>query len=327
MPRTNFAAWLTEPTSGVAVVGASGWIGRAAVATVLAAAPGLPAERLRLFTGRPCEIALSGRILRTSALGPETRLGDGQWIVVHAGIIGGDASAGGEVRRRNDALLDQVLEMSGAADLRRLIFISSGAAGLGPDTPPAKAAYAAMKQDHERAVAAWSRETGRPSLVPRVFNIGGPYMTVPKNYALGDLILSLTQTGRAAIGAPDPVFRSYVHVAEMADTLFEMAVDGHEDGAPFDIGGAEIVEVGALARRIAGRLHIRDAVIDRPPATGGAGDWYVGDGRRYQAALFRMGREPASLDAIIDDTLAGLRPSQAWSGAGRRRSRLDPSIA
>jgi nucleoside-diphosphate-sugar epimerase len=311
MPRTNFDAWLARPTSGVAVVGASGWIGRAAVASVLAAAPDLPSERLRLFTGRPCEIAVSDRSLATSALGTDTRLGDGDWIVVHAGIIGGDASAGGEVRQRNDALLDHVLEMSGAADLRRLIFISSGAAGLGSETPPAKAAYAAMKQDHEHAVAAWSRKAGKPSLVPRVFNIGGPYMTVAGNYALGDLILNLARNGRAAIGAADPIFRNYVHVVEMADALLEMAVDEGEDGAPFDVGGVETVELGALARRIAHRLGIPDATIDRPPAAGGAGDWYVGDGARYQAALFRMAREPVSLDTTIDDTIAWLRPSRA----------------
>lgn len=311
MPRTNFDAWLTGSDRGVAVVGASGWIGRAAVAGVLAAAPDLPAERLRLFTGRPCEIDFGRRSLETSALGPDSRLGDGEWIVVHAGIIGGDAAAGGEVRRRNDALLGQVLDMGGAANLRRLVFISSGAAGLGSDTPPAKAAYAAMKQEHERAVAAWSRKTGKASLVPRVFNIGGPYMTVAQNYALGDLILNLAQHGRAAIGAADPIFRNYVHVAEMAAALLAMAVDEGEDGAPFDVGGAEIVELGALARRIAQRLGVPDAAIDRPPAAGGTGDWYVGDGRRYQAALFRMDREPVSLDRIIDDTIAWLRPNQA----------------
>ena len=40
MPRFKIDAWLVRPTSKVAVVGAGGWIGRAAAESVLAAAPG-----------------------------------------------------------------------------------------------------------------------------------------------------------------------------------------------------------------------------------------------------------------------------------------------
>jgi hypothetical protein len=99
----------------------------------------------------------------------------------------------------------------------------------------------------------------------------------------------------------------------MADVVFDMALDDGQDGGPFDVGGAEVVELGALARRVAIGLGQPDAPVTRAPATGEAADWYVGDGRRYQSALFGLGREPRPLDAIIADTIRWLaaNPSTA----------------
>jgi nucleoside-diphosphate-sugar epimerase len=303
MPRINFDAWLAEPWAGVAIVGATGWVGRAVLEAVLAARPDLPGERLRLFVGRERPLACQGRTFGTEVLDGASRLGAGRWLVVHAGVIGGGASVGGEVRGRNDALLHQVLDLTGAAGVERLVLVSSGAAGFADNPPPAKAAYARMKRDHEET----AKKSGIPLLVPRVFNLGGPHMTSAGNYALGDFIQRLSRDGRLAIGAADPVFRSYVHVVEMAHTVLDMAVDGTEAGEPYDIGGAQVVELGELAREVAAGLGLPDAPITRPEPTGGAGDWYVGDGRRYQTALFRRGRTPAPLGTIVADTIGYLK--------------------
>lgn len=311
MPSFNFDAWLTRPQSAVAIVGATGWVGRAILHAVLAASPDLPSERLRLFAGGPRPLTVANRSFETEALDQTTTLGSGRWLVVHAGVIGGDASPGGEVRRRNDALLDRVLGIAGEADVERLVLVSSGAAGFGDEAPPAKAAYARMKRDHEQTAETWSRQTGVRLLVPRIFNLGGPYMTCSENYALGDFILRLSRDGRLAIGAADPVVRSYVHVLEMAGVLLEMAVDETEGGEPFDIYGAQVIELGDLAHEVASVLGLTNAQITRPAPTGGRGDRYVGDGRRYQAALSKTGRTASPLQAIIADTIAYLQPSRA----------------
>lgn len=308
MPRTNFDAWLAEPANAVAIVGATGWVGRAVLHEVLAASPKLPEERIRLLAGRERPLDATGRTFEIEALAGASPLADRRWLVMNAGVIGGEATLGGEVRRRNDELLSHVLRLGGGADIVRLVHVSSGAAGLADNAPPAKAAYARMKRDHEEAVREWSRKSGAPLLVPRIFNLGGPYMTSAANYALGDFILRLSGGARLAIGAADPIFRSYVHVLEMARTVLDMAVDDGEDDAPFDVSGARVVELGELARAVADALGAHDAEISRPEPAGGPGDWYVGDGRRYQTALFEAGRTPASLAAIIADTIGWLQP-------------------
>ena len=183
MPRRKFAAWANDPASRLASVGASGWVGQALVDQ--AVAEGFPPERMRLFTRAPRPLAVRGAVFSTEALDDSCRLGGGAWIVAHAGIIGPDRAKGDdhvEARQRNDALLAQVLGMMQGADARRLVMMSSGAARQAPGHA-AKPAYAQMKREHEAAVTDWGRETGTPVLLPRVFNLGGPYINYVRNYA------------------------------------------------------------------------------------------------------------------------------------------------
>jgi nucleoside-diphosphate-sugar epimerase len=293
----------------VAVVGASGWIGKGLLDQILVSNPGLTPDRLRLFGSTRRSLALGGRDLEIEPLDAETRLGDGDWLVVHAALVGVDRvedSDQAEVRRRNDALMRQVLALAATGATRRLVFFSSGAAGRPDAGGPAKQAYGRMKLAHEAEVAAWAARTGRAVLTPRVFNLGGPYINYVEIYALGDFILGLARHGRIAISAADPVFRSFVHLSEMARVILDMAVDDAQSAQPFDVGGVEIVELGALARAVGEALGLTDPAIDRPAPGGGPGDWYVGDGRRYQSALFQRGEHPTPLKQIIADTVAYL---------------------
>lgn len=307
MPRSNIDAWLAQPKSAVAIVGATGWVGRAVLHAVLKAAPDLPPERLRLFASRQKSLAVEGRIREIEAMAGSSALGSGRWLVVHAGFIGGEPLSGADVRHRNDELLDSVLALARQADTNRLVAISSGAAGFASEAAEPKAAYATMKRDHEDCIRQWSLKTGRRTLVPRIFNLGGPYITGAENYALGDFILRLSRDRRLAIGAAHPVFRSYAHVLEVAKTLLEMAVDDAEDGEPFDVMGDQVIELGELAHMIKLALGATAAKITRPAPNVDTCDWYVGDGRRYQMALFKAGRKSTPLLATVMDTIRYLQ--------------------
>ncbi|MFZ0266461.1 NAD-dependent epimerase/dehydratase family protein [Caulobacter sp.] len=302
----------------MAIIGASGWVGMALVDQVLAACPDLPPDRLRLFGSSVRDLKLGGRQVRTEPLDALASLGNGDWLVLHAAIVGDDRVEGGdppEVRRRNDALLDQVLALAETGRTRRLVAFSSGAAARPEAGSPTRRAYAALKRDHENVVAEWARRTGRAVLIPRIFNLGGPFINHAEAYALGDFILALSRHGRIAIGAADPVFRSFVHVSEMARVILDMAVDEAQSAEPFDIGGGEIIELGALALAVGQALERADATIERPEPSDGAGDWYVGDGRRYQSALFQRGEHPTPLTRIVADTVAYLKAAGALTGA------------
>lgn len=305
----GLAAWLARPDARVALVGASGWIGMALVHVLLDASPELGAPKLRLFGSARRTIEVQGRTLEVEPLVGAADLGAGDWLVLHAAIVGPDRVAGGdaaEVRVTNDRLLAQVLDLADGVEAQRLVFFSSGAAQRTGFGSPAKQVYARMKAEHEDVTAAWAGERGRGLIMPRVFNLGGPYINHVGAYALGDFIQAARRDGRIAIGTASPVFRSYVHVREMAAVVLEAAVKPMFGAGPFDVAGAEIVELGALARMVGAALGMADIVVERPSGDGEA-DWYVGDGRAYQSALFAMGRAPVPLTRIVADTAAYLR--------------------
>lgn len=314
MPRCKFAAWLARPSSCVAIVGASGWVGMALADHVLATRPDLPPDRLRLLGSSRRTLELREHRPRIEPLDASARLGNGEWLILQAAIVGGDRVEGGdllEVRRRNDALLDRVLTLADTGETRRLVAFSSGAVGRPDVGSPDRAAYTAMKRHHEAVVAEWARRTGKPVLIPRVFNLGGPFINHTEAYALGAFILALARRGRITIGAADPVFRNFVHVSEMARVVLDMAVDEAQSAEPFDVGGAEVVELGALALAVGQALGRSAPPIGRPELGSGPADWYVGDGRRYQDALFRRGEHPTPLARTVADTVAYLAATGA----------------
>jgi nucleoside-diphosphate-sugar epimerase len=148
-------------------------------------------------------------------------------------------------------------------------------------------------------VRSWSVRTGAPLLIPRIFNVGGPYINRVRAYALGDFIAQALTGDVIRIQARRPVIRSYVHVHELARVILDLAL-GASGPTSFDTAGPEVVEMADLAHAV-GRALDRPLDIDRPPMEAGE-DRYVGDGRLYQAALARSGATPVGLDQIIRDT-------------------------
>ncbi len=309
MPSCKFADWLARPDSRIAVVGASGWIGMALVDQILALAPDLSADRIMLFGSRLRQMTIRNRVLAVSPLTPDSALGDGRWLILHAGIIGADRVDKGdldEVRRCNDRMLDQVLALSGTGAVDRLVFVSSGAATRPASGGLAKQAYADMKLAHETAVSAWGLAREIPVLIPRVFNLGGPYINHTSAYALGHFILQYAREGRIRIGTGSRVWRDFVHVHDMARGVLDMAVDQAETGVPFDVSLGRTSELGDLAQAVS-QAFGRVAIIDRPADAGGSPDDYRGHGERFRNALERCGGAPVGLDQIVADTLAYLR--------------------
>ncbi|MDB5460204.1 MAG: NAD-dependent epimerase/dehydratase [Caulobacteraceae bacterium] len=298
--------WL-DGGGGVAITGASGWIGRAMAHAVLEAAGRDPAARLRLYGSQHRSIDIAGRSVRLEPLHGGAPLGEGQWLVLHLAVAGADRVADPDaLRALNEAMLADVLALAQTAPVRRFVSASSGAVYQTAQGSPGKQGYNDLKRDQETIVHAWGRKAGVPLLIPRIFNVGGPYMTHPGSYALGSFIQQALAGGVIEIGARRPVLRSYVHVLELAQVVFDLALD---DAAPlaFDTAGPEVVEMADLAAAVGRALDLPNLEVVRPALETTQEDRYVGDGRVYQAALARAGLAPVGLEAIIRDTAAWLR--------------------
>ncbi|WP_158915483.1 NAD(P)-dependent oxidoreductase [Caulobacter sp. S45] len=302
-PSRKFVTWLADPNAKIAVIGASGWIGRAAVQIALDAGLDPAGGRLRLFASRPGAVEIAGRHLSVEALEGAPALGDGEWLVLHLAIVGPDRIEGADPERArpvNDALLVAAMRLAETGATRRFVFSSSGAVYGRPGAD--RTAYGEMKLAHEAALRDWGEQTRRPVSIARVFNIGGPYINHVANYALGDFIQSLRREGRIRIAASHGVFRSYVHVLELAQVIFHTALEEPSGVLSFDTAGGQVVEIGELAQAVGAAMGRPDVEILRPRIGDGRMDRYVGDGQAYQEALLRSGATPIDLETIIRDT-------------------------
>ena len=299
---SKLTAWLAGADRGVAITGASGWIGRALTHAVLQAL-GPPAPgRLRLFGSQARTIHVAGQALPLESLSNPAPLGEGEWIVAHLAVEGADRCADPQARRlRNEAMLADALALAGTGWVRRFVCASSGAVYAARQTDPDKQAYNDLKREQEQIARAWAAKTGVPLLIPRIFNVGGPYMNHVERYALGDMIRQARSTGRISIQARRPVLRSYVHVLELARVILDLSLDD-DTAITFDTAGPQVVEMADLAAAVGRALDLPTLAVERPPfETGVAPDRYVGDGADYRAAL---GAAPLGLEAIIQDTAA-----------------------
>jgi nucleoside-diphosphate-sugar epimerase len=302
---TTFADWAAGRKRGVAITGASGWVGSAIVHSLLQALPVPDAISLRLFGSTAGVVDIAGRRVAVESLSEAGPLGDGEWLVLHLAVVGADRLGGDidSLRAANDAVLDRALSLARTGAVRRFVYASSGAVHQVGGSPQ-KRAYSDMKRAQEDRVRAWAAQAGAPLLIPRIFNVGGPYINHVENYALGSFITQALASGVIEIQARQAVIRSYVHLFEFARVLFDLALAG-EDHVVFDTAGVEVVEMADLARAV-GRALGLDVAIKRPPMSPGA-DRYVGDSPLYQAAAARVLGASIGLDQIIRDTATYMR--------------------
>jgi len=292
---------------GVAITGASGWIGRAMAHVALEAMAGRPGVRLRLFGSLARTIDIAGQSMALESLTDRPPLGDGEWLVLHLAVSGSDRIADPDaLRALNDAMLADAFALAQTGQVRRFVCASSGAIYQAGQGSPQKQAYSDLKRAHEQIARAWSAKTSVPLLLPRIFNVGGPYMTNPDAYALGSFIRQAEASGSIRVEARRPVVRSYVHGLELARVIYDLALD---EAAPmaFDTAGPDVMEMADLALAVGRALRLPAMRIVRQTLETNKEDRYVGDGGVYQSTLARLGAAPIGMDLMIRDTAAWLK--------------------
>jgi nucleoside-diphosphate-sugar epimerase len=298
---------------GLAITGASSWLGQAMLAKL--ARSGLHPARLRVFASTSRSIAFGNGRLPLEALSEAAPLDRGPWLILHFAFLGrerrSDFPSAAAFAAANEAILQHMLRLATPASALRMVFASSGAAyGKGRAAPPSLRddAYGACKVAHEKILSCWCAERSVPLVIPRIFNIGGPCVTKANSYALSAMILSARRSGAIRIASGNDVFRSYVHVDELLGLLCEAALT-HGVGAPlcFDTAGIETVEMNDLAMQIVACLKQPSGIrIERAPCQSNTADWYVGDGLAYRSMVSSYSREVTLLPEIIHDTAAFL---------------------
>ena len=100
-----------------------------------------------------------------------------------------------------------------------LIFASSGAIYNQNNL------YAKNKINDELFFLELSKKYNFNLMIPRIFNIGGPFINKPQDYALQNIILQVKTNKKIIINANNDVFRSYIHVNNLIDLFIKLRLN------------------------------------------------------------------------------------------------------
>jgi len=156
-----------------------------------------------------------------------------------------------------------------SVDPEALLFISSGAATFVErkiETSTEMYIYGKQKLIDEEFYSEICEQKNIKILIPRVYNIGGPFINKMRLYALSDFILQVLETKRIKINAQGKVYRSYCHIYDLLSTLLSELVSTRKLPIDpiFEVGGDEIVEMYDLAKYVMFALGVEPKEIMRP---------------------------------------------------------------
>jgi nucleoside-diphosphate-sugar epimerase len=280
---------LAAGTERVVVTGAGGWLGLATLEMLSGLLGETFADRVVCFGSQARRLPLRGGAAAVQhSLGDIAELPPARSLVLHlAFITQGPAMtlSAADYVAANRALSQQVLGALRPIGAKAVFQASSGAAALADPAggPQSKGLYGWLKLQDEAAFADWAEAEGRGCLIGRVFNLSGPYINRRSTYALASFIGDALARRPIEVRAAAPVWRSYVAIAELMSVVLAWLTGPAEGVTRFETAGAETLEAGEIARRVAGVLapgiKVRRPRFDlAAPA-----DRYVGEGAGYDA--------------------------------------------
>lgn len=255
----------------VAVTGASGWLGRAAVA---------------VLRRRGTDVTGFASTPRGELLGIDELPDFEHDVLLHYAFVTREylAARGHEAYVAANLAITACVAEAVRRNRPAMFYASSGAVHHGGSLTANPYGVAKRLDEHLfRDLTA-----GRCS-VARVYNVAGPHVTKPRAFAVTDLTRqSLDDPPRLRVAAQRRVVRSFVDVEDLA--AYAVASAGQD--RLVETAGSEEIEVGALAGRIAPAL-----AIERPPLDPMADDdRYVGDAEGFLRSCTDVGVQLRPLD-------------------------------
>lgn len=296
------------PDIPVVITGPSGWIGMAFLAALNRALGSAWAGQVRLFGSAHNSLAApDGSRLAVRPLSElEARDLDGA-IVIHLAYLTKEKAAILGERQftyTNLAIDDILLDALAGARPRALFVASSGAAALaqrGSDRHP----YGMCKLRQEDRFLEWGASSGTAVLAGRIFNVAGPYINKVGSYALGSFICQAMETRTIRIDAPLPVFRSFLHVDDLAALVLMAMAKGHGKSASVDLCGSQVLEMEDVAAAVAEHFG-NDIKVMRGKVDHERSSVYLGDHTQTKSLAMEFDYRFASFGKQVADTCAWL---------------------
>jgi len=184
---------------------------------------------------------------------------DGETIIFHLAFLTKDKLnivSKEKYIEDNNRITETLTEVINNNQVCSLIYISSGAVYNNDNL------YSFLKLKDEEFFKELCQKNNINLLIPRLFNIGGPYINKHQAYALSNFILQSLEKNLIIINSKSPTYRSYIHVYDFLNICIKWSLDNNKSALyEFDTRGQEIIEMQELAQLVS--QNTNGCIIER----------------------------------------------------------------
>ena len=303
-------AHATPTLPPIVLTGPGGWVGSAFLATLADRLGPSWTSTVRLFGSQERHIqAPDGSpvpIRRLTDLSPADVEGA---FVLHLAYLTKEKadSAGPRSFLDGNIHIDScVMKAIASGNPAGLFVASSGAARLAEQGVD-RHLYGMAKLMQEDAFAGFALRSGVPALIGRIYNLAGPFINKVHAYALSSFLTQAIESGVIRVSAGMPVYRSFLHVADLCELVLRSLVRGRPHGGAVDLCGPCVVEMGDIALAAARATGLNKEAIERPPLDLTRPSSYLGDPTPTLTLALETGLTLRNFATQVSDTASYLR--------------------
>jgi len=300
---------IKNSSSTFVVTGANGWLGRATLEMLHHSLGDTFHSQVVALGSNTGDLLLSSGFHVPVAKMSEYKFQDvGHRILFHYAFLTKDkfgTYSSDDYISRNKIIRNIVISWIEQGYIDGVILPSSGAVYdyLNPRRGDDSATiYGKLKFQDEQELTAACEKSNIGIIIPRIFNLSGPFINKFESYALASFIAqSLTGT-EIKINSSGLVYRSYYFIGDLIDISLMMLLENYAGcESCFDVTGHEVIELGDLADRIIKVLSLTDSVIVNRNSlmTNTKDNCYVGDRTKIDHIESIYNKLPIDLDRQI----------------------------
>lgn len=163
--------------------------------------------------------------------------------------------------------------------------------------------YGSLKAEDEQFFLKTAEENSKLHLViPRIFNLAGPYINKWQDYAISNFILQALNNNQIVINSPVPVIRSYIHIYDLITILLLTIFEPYYTPIIFDTAGIAPIELYDLAVTIRKTLNI-DVEIIKNYNLNLSPNYYCGDSFLQNKILEKYNYTLCNIENMVLSTL------------------------
>ncbi len=245
----SFSGQISSGKYRFIITGSSGWLGKALLEMLHSCfQEKLSQNVIAISNSQPVITLRNGYKISTQSYDCDFDK-DCEYILCHFAFLTKDKTVmmnDDEYKKQNQIIRDNVTKIIHRFKPTSILYSSSGAVYGQSDL------YGILKLEDEAYFQELAKKIDAQIIIPRIFNIAGPYINKYNLYALSDFIGQLMNNGKIVINANFPVVRSYIHVLDLFKICFYWLFDDEkkEKFIMFDTGNDKEIELFDLAKMI-----------------------------------------------------------------------------